>query len=391
MLVLLKATIWLIIIIGLVIFIHELGHFLAAKMVGITVEEFAIGFGKALISKKFKGTIYKFNAIPYGGYVKLLGEEEESDKPGSFSTKPLPQKILVIIGGVVMNFLLAVVVFYIVLALNDFIFIFPKYAEQNFIGADVEVYTKPYVDEVIEGTPADEVDFPVNSIIWKIDEIDIQTIEEFQDYLRSHEGQEISLELLKFSEDEGQAGEWVNIKVTPRKTSEEGVLLGVKFGGGVALYYQLDYSGNKVLSGLSHSLNYTAYNLNVLGELIKMSFAERTVKPVAEGVGGVVGLANTTLDLVKLGDITDILSLMAGVNISIAIMNMLPFPALDGGYVFILLFEKLTGKKIPEKYLDWAVKIGLTLLILLIIAITVKDVIQFDVIPRIGSFIKNLF
>ncbi|MBN2015962.1 site-2 protease family protein [Candidatus Dojkabacteria bacterium] len=391
MLILLEATLWLILIIGLVIFIHELGHFVAAKLVGVKVEEFALGFGKKIFSKKFGSTEYRINLIPYGGYVKLLGEEEESKKLGSFGTKPVWAKAVVIVGGVVMNFLLAIFTFYIVLILNNFQILFPRYADYKFIGTEVEVYNKPFVAGLIEGTPAYEVNFPINSIIWEIGGEEVKSAEEFQSSLYDHKGEEIIIKVLTIDTETGGSGDWQEVKVTPRETSEEGVLLGVKFDSGVASYYNLNYSKTRIFSGLFHSINFTGYNLELLQELISISIAEKTVKPVAEGVGGVVGLANTTIDIVKIGDLGEMLNLLGMVNISIAIMNILPFPVLDGGALLVIIIEKITGKKLPEKYQNWMIRIGFVVLTLFVILITIKDIIQFDVFSRIINFVKNLF
>ncbi|MDD3647833.1 MAG: site-2 protease family protein [Candidatus Dojkabacteria bacterium] len=389
--IILKGIFWITFIIGLVIFIHELGHFLAAKLAGIKVEEFALGYGKKLFSKKISDTVYRVNLIPYGGYVKLLGEEKSSKDPKSFSQKGFLPKAMVLVAGVVMNFLLAVFTFYVILGFKNFEILLPRYTDFTFLGGKTEIQNKPFVSEIIEDTPAEKADFPANSLIWAVDDQDIVGTNQFTQYLQDHKGQQIKIKLMVLGTEWWQSGSWQEVYVIPNDTKEAGVLLGVRFEGSVASYYKVDYSNSKILSGFLHSLNFTGYNLNVLGELVKISFEEKSVRPVSEGVSGIVGLANTTYDLVKVGDIFDILNLLGVVNISLAIMNLLPIPALDGGYLLILVIEKITKRKVSEKYQEWGVRVGFILMIVLGILITVKDVIQFNIFGRALTFLKNLF
>lgn len=132
--ILLQAFLWFVFIIGLVVFIHELGHFVSAKLVGITVEEFAFGFGKAVLKKNFKGTLYRINFLPIGGYVKLLGEEEDIDEPGSFRNKSLIARAFVICAGVIMNLILAIIVFYGILIIKDYEIYLPVASDFSFVG-----------------------------------------------------------------------------------------------------------------------------------------------------------------------------------------------------------------------------------------------------------------
>lgn len=381
----LKFIAWLTFIIGLVIFIHEFGHFIAAKLWGIKVEEFAFGFGKKLIGKKVGNTLYRINLIPYGGYVRLLGEEEASNNPESFSAKPLLTKSIVIIGGVLMNFLLAISVFYIILAAKNFEIFLPRISDYNFLGSEVEVQNKPIVEGVIEGTPASEASFPCDVVIWSVDEVEIKNVDDFVSYLDDHKGEEIEIQILSFE------GEWRKIKVVPRETQREGVLLGVEFYDVIASFYKLDYSRNQLSGGMLHAINFSGYTLDIFKDLIGISFRERSVRPVSEGVSGVVGVANRIFDLVKVGDSLEILNLCAGVNLSVAIINLLPIPGLDGGHLLFMIIEKVRGRKLAEKYQEWATRAGLVFFVILGVLITVKDLVQFDIFPRLFNWVKNLF
>jgi regulator of sigma E protease len=391
MIILLQGVFWLVTIIGIVILIHEFGHFIAAKILGVRVEEFAFGFGRSIVSKKVGDTLYRINLIPYGGYVKLLGEGEESKAKGSFSAKPIWVRSIIVSAGIFMNFVLAVCVFYLVIITNDFKITLPNHSDYKFIGAEVEIHDKPYVKSIVENSPADEAGLPDNSIIWAIDDIDIKSINDFQTYLEDHKGEKIKIELIVYGEDWWESGEMQEISVRLREEDEEGVLLGVEYAPQVASIYNIDYSNNKIFSGLAHSVNFAGYNGAVLKDLIVYSFKEREVETISKSVGGVVSLANVTYELVKVGSVIDILNLLAITNLLLGIMNLLPIPALDGGYLLFFLIEKVRGKKLSEKYQEWAIKIGFIVLIALGIAITVKDVIQFNVFGRVFTFFKNLF
>ena len=379
-----KAIIWILFIIGLVVFIHELGHFMSAKLLGIKVQEFAFGFGKKIIGKKFMGTLYRINYIPLGGYVRILGQEEESDKPQSFSTKSLSTKLTILLAGVFMNFLLAVVTFYIVLGFRDFSIHLPVLTDYEFMGTNEEVQYKPFVRKVFDDTPASDVDFPKDVIIWSVDEVEVKTVEDFINYLQEHEGEEITIKVLTLE------GKYVEKNVVPKKTGREGVLLGIEFYESVAAFYKLDYSKNKALSGVLHSINFTGYSLDVFGDLIEISYREKSVKPVSEGVSGLIGVASTVFDLVRVGDVLELLNLLAGINLSLAVINLLPIPGLDGGYVLFFIIEKIRGRKLSEKYMEWAVRFGFAFMILLLILISIKDIIQFNVLSRLLNVLKNI-
>ena len=147
----------------------------------------------------------------------------------------------------------------------------------------------------------------------------------------------------------------------------------------------------EVYAGVLHAVNFGAYNLDAFGELIKQSFEDKSVKPVSEGVVGVVGVADVVLSIVKVGDVLNLFELLASINLMLAIANLLPIPGLDGGHLLFILLETMTGKQVAEKYRDWAVRIGFILLMLLGALITIKDIVQFNVVSRTWEWLKSLF
>jgi len=382
---LVKTFVWFIFIVGIVIFVHEFGHYMAARIARIKVEEFAFGFGRTVFGRKIGETLYRINLIPMGGFVKVLGQEEDSKDPRSFSKKSFGLKMGVIVGGVVMNFFLAVITFYGVLAIKGYEIYVPRISEYTFWGSHSVIHNKPIIREVIADTPAAKAEFPKDVIIWSINDTEVTDVADVTNALSEHKGQEIDISLLTFE------GNWITRKVVPAETDREGVLLGVEFYDVVASFYKLDYSGTKIFSGFLHSVNFTGYTFDIFKELISISVEEKSVKPVSEGVSGVVGVANRVFELVRVGDVVELLNLVAGINLSLAIINLLPIPGLDGGHVMFLVLEKIRGRKIAERYQEWATRIGFILLIILGVLITIKDVIQFDIIERLGNVIRNIF
>ncbi len=329
-LILLKTFLWIAFIVGLVIFIHELGHFIAAKIFKVKVEEFAFGFGKKIFSRKIGETLYRINFIPYGGYVKLLGEEEELDHPKSFSKKSFLAKFIIILSGVTMNFFLAIVIFSLYLFLSNYTVIIPRVTEEDnyrFLGCVYDLQDKPGVYKVSEGTPAAEANFPEKVFLWSLDGEDIKSTDHFTKMLEKNLDKEITIKVFTFD------GEWKDIKVTPRQTDEEGVYLGIVFYDVVYPIYKLDYSRNKLLSGMLHTTNILGYTVDIFADLVLTSFREKTVKPVSENTVGVIGVANTIFDLVKIGNLMEIINLIAIVNISLTIVNLFTIPGIDGGYI----------------------------------------------------------
>lgn len=384
--VLLIAFLWFVFIIGIVVFIHEFGHFIVAKLTHTKVEEFAFGFGKKLLGKKIGDTLYKINLIPLGGYVMLLGEEKVSKKQGSFSAKSIGARALIIAAGVFMNLLLAVVIFYIVLPIQKFEVYFPIIANYKFLGARVTEEEKPVIEGVIDGTEASRVNFPTNVIVWSADDTDIGGVDDFLKIIEENQNKEISIKVLSID-----SGNFETVAVTPNNNNDKGVLLGVQFDDVVAPFYKLDYSHVKPLSGVVHSVNFIGYNLAAFKELVVISVKERSVKPVSSGVVGVVGVADVILSLVKVGNVIDLFVLLAGVNLMLAVANIIPIPGFDGGHLFFIVLEKLRGRKIAEKYQQWAIRIGFLFSILLGVTIAVKDLIQFNVFSRLIHWIQNLF
>ena len=168
---------------------------------------------------------------------------------------------------------------------------------------------------------------------------------------------------------------------------------------GISYYYfdsfpdallRLDYSGNKIFSGINHSINMTVYNFSGLFELVKQSLAQRSIEPVSSGVSSIVGVSDFVYNLVKVDDFVNIINLTALVSLSLAIMNFLPIPLFDGGHIFFLILEKVRGRKISDNVQERIATVAFYGLIVLSVLVIFKDVWQFNFIQRIGDLFTEI-
>lgn len=363
-----------ILILGTMVFIHELGHFLFAKFSGVKVEEFAFGFGPKLWGYKKGETLYRVNAFPIGGYVKMLGEEEESDDPRSFGMQPIYRRLLIVSAGVVMNLLLASVLYFIFLFINSFTLIFPLLADYDFVLADTE---KTFIIGGVEqGSPAFEVGIEAGSTVRNVDGEPITDVEAFQEYVLSHRGESIKLHLADVYGNDEKV-----VEVIPRVSPPEG-----QGSLGIVLFdaVQVQYSGIKrIFSGFAHSLNMIGYTIVLFKDLLISSIETGDISYVSESISGPVGVYVATDFVLRTAGIVGLLDVTALMSSSLAFMNILPFPALDGGHVVILMLEKIRGKKLNPKIEGWLTAGGFLLLLFLMFLISAKDLFQYGIIDKL--------
>ncbi|MDD2731146.1 MAG: RIP metalloprotease RseP [Candidatus Portnoybacteria bacterium] len=349
-----------IVILGLLVFVHELGHFLVAKKHGVKVEEFGFGFPPRIWGIRRGGTMYSVNWIPLGGFVKILGEDgEEKENPYSFSHKKIWQRGTILAAGVSMNIILA-----IVLASLGYVIGLPTAIDdsQGAAGAQVQIVA------VADGSPAASAGIKAGDMVVSLQGSDYQAEEigkmvDFQEFVSRHKGQEILLYLRR-----GQ--QVFAVKATPRVNSPNGEgPLGVAlarvviqsyswqraiFEGGAAVF-NLVWA---ILAGLGYLLWQLVWHTRVVGELT-----------------GPVGIFSLTGQAAQLGFVY-LLQLTVILSVNLAIVNIMPWPALDGGRLLFLLIEKIKGKPIKQT-LERAINtVGFVLLILLMVLITLRDVIK---------------
>ncbi|MEI6886816.1 MAG: M50 family metallopeptidase [bacterium] len=381
-----KTIIVLVFTIAIVVVIHELGHFLAAKLCKVRVDEFAFGMGKKLWGKKYKGTLFRINLLPIGGYVKIYGQETSVENdPNSYSEKPALQRLFILFAGVFMNVILAIVIFYIYLISSGFVVYFPKIADYSFPGIKEELISKPWVKLVADGSSAKEANLPINSLIWSIDGKDVNSASNFSDIVKASYGKTIDIKLQIVRDQSFQ-----NIKVNVNKLNDLGVpVIGVSFSP--IEYYKLDYTNQKVFSGIVETYNVFGYSMSAYGELINQSFQTKSLEPVSSGTGTIVQVGQVTYRFVAADNFIDILFLIGSISLSLAFFNILPIPALDGGHVMFVIIEKIRGKPLSEKLMGIINMTGFVLLMILFVVLLFKDVLQINFIQGIIKAVTGLF
>lgn len=344
-------------ILGLLVFVHEFGHFVAAKRAGMKVEEFGFGFPPRMIGFRRGETMYSVNWIPLGGFVKILGEEGHSEDPRAFANGTFGRRLLVLLAGVGMNFVLGW---------------FLLFLGFSFIGTPIEVgegvdagrarlsEARLSIIGVEPGSPAEIAGFKPGDIILTVDEQKFTDIEALIAYTKSRAGNSVIYEL--------QRGDDVfDRSATPRVNPPPG---SGAVGFAPALIAIAKYPILDSLQLSATSFYYRSIGIFLaFGDLFGRLFS---TGKLTEGLSGPVGIAVLTKDFIKLGTIY-LLQFTAVLSINLGIINAFPFPALDGGRVLFLFIEKIRGAK-SLKIERHANVIGFLLLMLLMVAITFRDI-----------------
>lgn len=357
-------------ILSILVMLHEFGHFLMAKRAKIGVEEFGFGLPPRIWGKKIKGTIYSINWLPFGGFVKLIGEDptdERRDSRDSFYTKSILDRSLVVLAGVALNFLLAVVIFYIVVfALGAKVSV-PLLTDHKF--KFVNQTTQVLVGDVIDQSAAQKAQIKPGESIIQIGGEKITSVEQLQKIVRSSEGKSLKITLENPVNNQTRVVEAVPVYNESLKTAA----LGVSLGDLAVLNYET--FPQKLFAGFIHSYNTVVYSAKVFGELIGFAISQKDIKPVSEGVSGPIGIAKITSQAVALGPIS-VLQLIGLLSLNLAVFNVLPIPALDGGRFFFIVIEAVTRKKVYPSIEKWTHTIGFALLLGLIVFITYNDILK---------------
>lgn len=339
------------------VIIHELGHFLMAKRFGIKVEEFGFGIPPKLFGKKIGETVYSLNALPLGGFVRLLGEDETGKAQSSrdFRAKPVGQRIIVVIAGVVMNLILAWIIFYVSLIYQNFKIIYPTLEPATYIG---------YLEKDF---PAETAGIKIGDKILRVDGKDIKQFDMARNFIKEVKGQPVRLTL---SDLEGNNVK--EITVTPKKVDND-FLIGVGFSPiGIKQY---STPVEKIFSGITYSYDLTKLTFvglkRTISDLIFGNF-----KSVSQSVSGPVGLATISHDILSGGKaaLPFYLWFVGVISLTLSIFNVLPIPALDGGRLLFLAVEAISRKKVREDIEKLVHQIGFAILLTLALLVTYSDI-----------------
>lgn len=346
----------------ILVVIHELGHFLMAKKFNIRVEEFGFGIPPRIFGKKIGETLVSLNALPLGGFVRLLGEDEVkplaiSESTRDFRAKSVWQRIIVVGAGVLMNLILAWLLFYIVLMAQDFKIVYPI--------ADPEVT----VQEVEDNSPAQAAGIKKGDQILKINGKKITTSSDLTDIIKQKKNQPVTLET------RDQAGNGRQIRVTPQVSPSKDPQIGIAFS--VINIKEKEYKTplEKIFSGITYSWDLTKLTFIGLGKLFN-DLLLGNFQSASNSVSGPVGLAGVTGGILKIG-LIPYLWFVGIISLTLTIFNILPIPALDGGRLFFLMTEALIGKKLKAETEKLIHTVGFAVLIALSLLVAASDIRKF--------------
>ena len=343
-----------IILLGILIFVHELGHFLVAKWSGVGVLKFSLGFGPRLIGKKIGETEYVLSAIPLGGYVKMLGEsgdEEElspDDEKRSFQKQTLLKKIAIVAAGPLFNFLFAIIAFAVVYAVG------------------VPVSTSR-IGNVQEGSAAFEAGMQSGDVIIAINDREILRWSELANAVSESSGDKLRISV-------DRENKFLDIYVTPELVKSKNIfgeeIDTYRIGVGISDETVMERQGpvGALYSGIEQTWGWT--KLTCLG-IVKI--IQGVVSP--KELGGPILIAQMAGSQVRKGFLPFIF-LMAVLSVNLGVLNLLPVPVLDGGHLCFFLIEAVTGREVNIKWREIAQQVGFFLLILLMIFVFYNDIIR---------------
>ena len=328
-----------VVMLGLIIFVHELGHFLTAKLFKMPVSEFSIGMGPQVFSVDTKNTAYSFRAIPIGGYVNIEGMEIGSEVENGFSSKPAYQRFIVLFAGVFMNFLMAFIL----------LFVTAK------ISGKIEYDTNAIIGGLVKGGANEQI----LKVEDKILELDGKKINVWTDISKVTKASQNKEEIPALIERNGKE-ENLTLKLTKDEENNR-VVLGIS-----PKYKKVDLSTTESLDFAKNSFN------SIFTDTIKGFFTLFSGKASLKEISGPVGIFKVVGEVSKFGWVS-IISLCVVLSINIGVLNLLPIPALDGGRI-IFVFLELFGIKINKKWEEKLYKSGMILLLFFILMISVNDV-----------------
>lgn len=352
-------------VLSVLVLVHEFGHYWVAKKSGVWVEEFGLGIPPRAWGKVIGKTLYSINWLPFGGFVRLHGEDSTSDHIHpeiSFMHKSKKARAAIVVAGVVMNFLLAIVAFSIGYTFSGF----PRETENvKIVG-------------IAENSPAKEIGLTEGDVVREVNGERAASNEGFVSLVEKYKGQDVDLKVERNSE-------MLNFHVTPRvdHPSNQGAL-GVVISS-TEMYWppvwQRPFLG--VYYGFKDAFFWGKVVVMGFGKI----FTDLAGGTVPKDIAGPVGIFALTSQAASFG-ILPLINFMGILSVNLAVLNIFPFPALDGGRLFFILVEGLFGKKVLPKFEVVVHTVGMALLLLLLFAITAYDIKRLIAAGGIGQFLE---
>jgi regulator of sigma E protease len=368
-------------IISFLVVVHELGHYWAARKNGIRVEEFGVGYPPRLFGKKFGETLYSINLVPFGGFVKIAGEDDEDvkeDDVGSFANKTPWQKSQVLLAGVFMNLILGFVLYYILFFFTGFkSFYIPMFFDYKFKLGNERVY-ETMIFDIEKDSPAYKAGIKNGEVVLTVDGVSVKDVYGLREALSGKVGESVEVvtaDVNAISSKESKVYTLIPEKNKIKGSDDSSAIIGVYLGEAKSISY--DTFVQKIFAGPMHVYNMLSYSLSTIGKVIGISVETKDIEPVASSMTGPVGLFNILGSIIEDIDGRKILILIdtvALISLGFAFTNLLPIPALDGGRTMFRIYEGITKKKVDQKFEARVHNIGMITLLVLVALITFKDI-----------------
>ncbi len=346
-----------VLVLGILIFVHEFGHFLIAKLCGVRVLKFSLGFGNKVIGRKWGETEYLISAFPLGGYVKMYGEQQgeaipESEKAYSFSHKSVKQRFAIVFGGPLFNLLFAIVLFFFMFSLAGL----PEPVDTTTIG------------QVSPGSVAAKAGLKAGDRIVSIDGQKTLSWQQVSELIKNSGGKEVVLVI-------DRDGKKMTVRAVPTMEKVKnifGEVVGQRYLLGITRSDEIRYKKVGIVESVKAAFIQT-WNLIYLTIMGIVKIIERVV-PASE-LGGPIRIAEIAGQQLEAGWM-NLLYFMGLLSVNLGILNLLPVPVLDGGHLFFLTIEGIRGKPVSDRVMEISQKIGIALLATLMLFVFYNDIFR---------------
>jgi regulator of sigma E protease len=359
----LRSALAFLVVLGVLVFIHELGHYLAARWRGIYVEAFSIGFGRTIAGWTDKrGTVWKLGWLPLGGYVKMHGQERPEDVPDdvrarwmpgkTFQEKSVLSRAIVVAAGPIANFLLAAVIFAVL---------------YGFVGRPVAT---PVIGEVVPDSAAANAGLVVGDRVTAIDGAPIRRFEDIQHIVSRHPGDKLDVTVERASGD-------IHLPVVVGSQQVDGARIGLLGIRGTSTEFERLSPGSAIVAGVDQTYDVAEQTLVGLWQMI-------TGRRGTEDLGGPLRIAQLSGQAASLG-LASVLSLMGFLSVSLGLINLFPIPVLDGGHLMFYAAEALRGSPVPPRAQEYGYRAGFAVLAALFIFATWNDLSHLGLVKWVAA------
>lgn len=337
---------------SILIMVHEFGHYFAAIKTGVKVEEFGLGLPPRIIGKKIGKTIFSLNWLPIGGFCKLYGEDGDGKGGDAFNHKKPWQKAIVVLGGVIMNLVLAIVIFAVVYTIT---------------GVPV-VTEKVKVVLTAKGSPAELAGLKEGDWIYKVGEKVVKTPDELTNEVLKYKGKKVELTIVG-AKNESPVQKIVDVRENP-PAGEGSLGIAISNSDVEKIKWYEFYKG--VGAGFKEAFFWSKIIIEGLGKMVGGLF----IGQVPKDVSGVIGMYQATSAIKKSQGMLSLIHFFGIISVNLAVVNVLPFPALDGGRIVFVIYEMIAKKKANQKFEGMVNNIGMMILLGLIVLVTVGDILK---------------